>query len=246
VGVEWENGKASGEAVEGSGAGVSLEKGSAGAGDVAEGEMAGRRAAVRVTRIRELTRAEVDGLTERPKLPVVQRIRDTHHMVARLFAMGLSNTEVAARTGFSVNRVSMFRTDPAMENLTIEYRVNLVDPAVAAGLQEFAQLGSKNLVTFQRMMSDHLEELEEVGERPSLRDMIAGTADLADRFGFPKRSINTQVNLDFATQLDKAIHMSGSKLKLVGPPASPKAADRADVAPTSSSEVVPLPLKRRI
>src|SRR6266705_2514035 len=60
----------------------------------------------------------------------------------------------------------------------------------------------------QRMLLEEYEELDERGERPPIRTMLAVNADYADRTGFGKRQTNVNINVDFAAQLDRAIKRS--------------------------------------
>lgn len=146
------------------------------------------------------------------KRPVVRRLRETHHMMARLFACGLKGNEVARRMGYSANRVSMIRGDPAFQDLIRKYEVDLVDAGVRAGVETFAELAVFNKVAAERMIADRLEAAQEaadeagtVDELPTLRTLAAIVADRADRFGYPKGHVQTNLNFDYAARLDQAV-----------------------------------------
>jgi hypothetical protein len=68
----------------------------------------------------------------------------------------------------------------------------------------------------QRMIVDQMEKAEENGDEIPLRTLLALEADAADRTGYPKRSMAINVNVDFATQLDRAVKRSEKVLKQEG------------------------------
>jgi hypothetical protein len=53
------------------------------------------------------------------------RIRQTHHMAARLLAEGRREFEVAAITGYTPQRITLLKSDPAFANLVSEYKNEL-------------------------------------------------------------------------------------------------------------------------
>jgi hypothetical protein len=60
---------------------------------------------------------------ERPS--VIKRLRDHHHLVARLVAEGKRTSEIATETGLCISRVSILKGDPAFKQLVEMYRANL-------------------------------------------------------------------------------------------------------------------------
>ena len=60
---------------------------------------------------------------ERPS--VIKRLRDHHHLLARLVAEGRRTTDIAAEVGMSVSRVSILKGDPAFQQLVEMYRANV-------------------------------------------------------------------------------------------------------------------------
>src|SRR6185369_4039412 len=79
-------------------------------------------APVEITDIHILTRDDLHVLAQPRPQNVVQTLRDSHHRLARAVAMGLSNAEAVVVTGYSINRVSMFRQDPAFKELVAHKR----------------------------------------------------------------------------------------------------------------------------
>lgn len=75
--------------------------------------------------IRPVTEEDLEKLktqTRGSKPPALQKIRDSHHALARAIAQGMSQTEAARNTGFSVSRVSILLQDPTFSDLVAFYR----------------------------------------------------------------------------------------------------------------------------
>lgn len=193
---------------------------------------------------RELTRQDLERLTPevRRTMPAVARFRDTHHHVARLVAMGLRLSEVAARSGYSQHRVYILNEDPAFQQLVAKYRLD-VDTAYKEGTEDYFQLVSSNTLKAERMIADKLDKADEEDEAPSIRELISISRDGADRIGYGKRQTNINVNADFADLLDKAIKRSG---KLINHVPAPRAAAPSTLpnASASQSEEQGHPLRR--
>lgn len=154
--------------------------------------------------IRELTREDMELLkAPRPKSPTVGTIRDSHHRVARLFAMGLRKHEVHAKSGYSQSRLTTLLADPSFTNLIETYR-NLVDQSWKAEVDEFYELASKNKIVAERMIADQLEEAEESETPVPLKTLVAIVADRADRTGHGKKTTNVNVNVDLGSRLERA------------------------------------------
>ena len=71
-----------------------------------------------------MTRADLESLRQPSARMRIAKLRDQHHIMARLFVSGLSNAEVAAETGYAINRVSTLRNSPAMMELVERYRAD--------------------------------------------------------------------------------------------------------------------------
>lgn len=188
-----------------------------------------------VDEVRELSREEVRA-TPRADVPRVKKLRDSHHMVARLTAMGLTLTEVAEQAGYSINGVSTLQKDPSFKELVAHYREVLTEEWKGAVDEYFQNLvGVRNKAL--RLISDKLGEAE-VGEIP-LNQLQIIAADAADRTGYPKRKETVNLNLDFADKLDRATQRSRqaktiNATALPSPEVPPSA---TPVAPSGSSPV---------
>ncbi len=158
--------------------------------------------------MRELAAAELETLRgPRPKAPSVAKFRDSHHMVARLFASGLRPGQVADRCGYSRGRIQMLHNDPAFQELIAQYR-GMVDEEFRENVDDFVTQATSNMVKAERMLADRLDQADEEGELPPVRDLVNIVSDRADRFGYGKRQTNLNVNVDFAAKLDQAIARS--------------------------------------
>jgi hypothetical protein len=162
-----------------------------------------------IGQVRELTREEVLG-SKRSRVPPIQRFRDSHHRMARLFASGLRVSEVAALTGYSVSRVSLFHTSPAFQELIAEKR-KIEEEVFRDQITAYNDLILSNGLKAERKLADKLDDDDEA-EELSVRELISITRDAADRVGLSKRSINFNVNQDFASLLDRAIERSAELL----------------------------------
>lgn len=161
-----------------------------------------------IVAVRELRRDELGVLREARAQTATQRYRDPHHRLARMLAVGIRPSEVAARAGYSYARLAMLMKDPGFQNLIAEYRRD-VQEQYKENADEMFDMATANMVKAERMLSEKLEEADENGELLPTRDLIAITSDRMDRFGYGKKQTNLNVNVDFALQLQKAIARSG-------------------------------------
>ena len=102
--------------------------------------------------IRDLSRADLALLeVERHiKAPGIKQLRDSHHALARILAMGLTPPRPRCITGIFVSRISILQSDPTFRELLEFYR------------------GRKEEVVADvlgRMSAVHLEALAELQER---------------------------------------------------------------------------------
>lgn len=206
-----------------------------------------------IGRVRELTREEVLG-TPRARATPIQRFRDSHHRMARLFASGLRVGEVATLTGYSVSRVSLFHSSPAFQDLIAEKR-QIEEEIHRDSITAYNALILSNGLKAERKIADKLDDDDEA-EEMSVRELLGIARDAADRVGLSKRSINFNINQDFAALLDRAIERTAEvlprsgDLKLVGTsssvPAAPVTPDRGPSLASRNNPSPSAPFKRRI
>lgn len=176
-----------------------------------------------VLEVRDLRKADLARLAEPRRAPIVAKLRDSHHHLAKLFASGLRASDVADRVGMSASRVAAIRRSPAFDQLVAEYR-DILTEKWAEGVDDYFILAAGNMVRAELQIADRLAEAEEAGETLPVRDLLAISRDAADRFGYGKHTTQTNVNVDFAAQLERAIRRSRPELKVVeSAPLAPKA-----------------------
>lgn len=158
----------------------------------------------RILEVRPLTEVDLELLRQPSAGTRLAKIRDSHHMVARLMASGLKLWEVAQRTGFSVARLSVLSKDPSIIELVAHYR-NLVTEDWRENVDSIIEDNLAALRLSSRMLRDRLEDADEGEAEVSTKELIAIKADAADRFGYGKKTHNTNVNIDFAANLEAAI-----------------------------------------
>jgi hypothetical protein len=161
----------------------------------------------RVVEVRPLVPADLEHLRARSHRINLRHIKNSHHNIARLAAAGLPNREIARRLGYTESRISVLLADPSIMELVATYRRE-VHESWRESVDQIFEDGTATLAMGTRMQRENLEELDERGERPPLRELIALNADLMDRFGYGKKQTNVNVNVDFAKRLEKAISQS--------------------------------------
>ena len=158
---------------------------------------------------RVLIAADLERLRERRHVPTTpQKLRESHHMIARFAALGLDNHEVGARTGYSRERVGVLLEAPAMKELVALYR-GKIDETYVKQVDTFFELATGNMLAAERHIADTIAELDEKDELLPVRTALAISRDAADRFGFGKHTSQTNINVDFAAKLEAAIARSG-------------------------------------
>ncbi len=163
----------------------------------------------RILAVRVLVREDLARLkNEKRVVPRVKSFRDTHHRLARLCAAGLRNEEILQRTGFSYMRLSTLKMDPAFRELIAQYR-GKVDAAFVQSQDEFFETATSNMLRAERQVEDHLDRADDEGELIPLKTLLAITSDRADRFGYSKKTINTNINLDFAKRMEQMMAARG-------------------------------------
>jgi hypothetical protein len=155
-----------------------------------------------VLEVRELRLDEVQGV-KRGSVPAVKRFRDSHHRMAQLFACGLKTKEVAELTGYSLARVSTLRGNPAFDDL-VDQKRGLDEVEIRDGMQAYYQIILENGLKAERKLADKLDDDDET-EELSVRELISISRDSADRVGLSKRTVQTNISVDFAQMLDRAI-----------------------------------------
>lgn len=190
------------------------------------------RATAKVTAeiVRELTPADLALLQveRQTKAKPLQRLRDSHHRVARCFAAGMRAQQVSMQTGYSLSRLSILAADKSFQDLIEVYR-----KAGEEAYTEYSDLAMENMIRGERIIADSLEAAGDTAEPlplGELRPVLDIVADRADRFGYPRKTTAVNVNVDFAGKLESARRRSGLIDVIPTPPAG-EAAVSAVAAP---------------
>ncbi len=197
---------------------------------------------------RALIAADLERLRERRHVPTTpQKLRESHHMIARFAALGLDNHEVGARTGYSRERVGVLLEAPAMKELVALYR-GKIDETYVKQVDAFFELATGNMLAAERHIADTIAELDEKDELLPVRTALAISRDAADRFGFGKHTSQTNINVDFAAKLEAAIARSGKGPTIEASVAAhppTRSAPPPSAQPTREIAERPQPLLRR-
>jgi hypothetical protein len=190
---------------------------------------------------RDLTPEDLARLAEAPKVgvPLIQRLRATHHRQAQLLAQGKSVGEVAAIVGCTPQRLTQLQADPTFAELVTYYH----DQTMAAMLQDGARLQDK-IVDVGEMAVDELRdrlENEEARKRMPVGEIRKIAEFAMDRtVAPPKAAPNVSappanVTINFGTTLRPPMELRDSSDIIDG-----KAED-APGAPAPKIEAEPKP-----
>lgn len=149
-------------------------------------------------------------IPDEQRKPALARIRERHRWIAELLACGMTRNEVADLVGMTPERVGQLYNDPAMQELIAQYRSS-EGVADAKGLIDLAFARKHVLRNMNRAIIHHslrLDMAEEMGEPLTIREATQIAEFGADRIGFGKHATNINVNVDFASQLDRALDAS--------------------------------------
>jgi hypothetical protein len=167
--------------------------------------------------VRELRREDLALLAlERGIKPKpLQKIRDTHHAVARCIAEGKKDIETQLITGLSANRISILKGDPAFAELVSFYKEKVEE------IRD--QLNFDGLAKMVAVHSDCVDEMaDRLNEDPKAIDpetLGKWTFGLSDRIGLgpQTKSTNLNVNLDLAARVS-AGRARAERLSALRPP----------------------------
>ena len=136
------------------------------------------------------------------ELSITELFRESHHAVARMFAVGMSASAIRQRTGRTARSLSLLLADPSFQEL-IEFYTQRVEEKWEENVDRYLDLGISNMIRAESLIADKLEADDEVPI--TVLDKIS--QGRADRFGYSKNS-TLRVEHDFASALDKAISRS--------------------------------------
>ena len=144
--------------------------------------------------------------TRLTSLTSIQKLKHSHHLVARLVARGARPAEISLKSGYSISRISELRNVPAFKELVEFYRHQVQET--------FADVNERIAL----VSLDYLEELQRrIDEEPkSLKtdDIIKVVSLTLDRSGHgPTSTVNSNVAVLTGDDLAKLRKAEASALK---------------------------------
>ena len=134
----------------------------------------------------------------------IQKIRDSHHIIARLISTGMTLREVAENTGYSISRISILRNTPSVIELIEHYR-NLDTGAWLKGRDLYNDQLLRLRMKAARQMEEQLDSADESDEPIPLNRLISIMDSTSDRTGYHRKSSTENININYAMNLEKAI-----------------------------------------
>ena len=173
--------------------------------------------------------------------PLYARFREAHHAVARMFASGMTISKVARESGYTRRRLHILLQDPSFQELVVE-KSKSIDEKIEDAADRYAELAISNMLVAEAQLQEKLEASEDEGEYLPTRELLAITKDRADRFGYGPKSTRLTVNVDFASQLDRAIERTTKVIE-----ARPLGLSAAQpLRPLSAPKAEPHSIRRRV
>lgn len=183
---------------------------------------------------------------------LMTKIKDSHHRIAHLFAMGYQNVEIAEITGYSTQRLMILRKSPAMDELVAVLRREVQQVRQVEADHKFVTLNRLHALAAGELI-DRFED-DEQRAKLSNGHLVSIISDTADRIGYPKRRESVNLDQSFAARLDRAIERSTKVIEgeVLPPSSSPQpqpvspdggGAGSADLSPQESA--LPVPYRRR-
>jgi hypothetical protein len=143
-------------------------------------------------------------------LSIIERYREHHHAIAKMIAVGMTDSMIRQRTGVSTRRLTLLRADPTFMDHLVHHYAKIIDEKWHENVDTWTDLGMSAMIRGLTHVNEHFDQAEDAGELVPLNQAHKVAMDLADRFGRGKTS-TVNVNIDFASALDKAIARSGVK-----------------------------------
>jgi hypothetical protein len=134
------------------------------------------------------------GVTNNP----IKAIRNTHHRLAQLLALGMDETKASVLCNYAIGRVSILKSDPAFQDLLAYYTSN-----VEAEMMEFVSAAKELSLDFLGKLQ---QDLDESPEKFTPQLTLEAIRTLADRTGHApvSKTVNVNVNAEFGDRLAAA------------------------------------------
>jgi hypothetical protein len=127
-----------------------------------------------------------------PSVPRVQKLRTTHHELARMLACGLKDVDISRVTGYSQSRICTLKKDPLFRELLSHYMANRDESAI-----DFSARLRQLSITAVDIMQ---EKLEDDSSDISMKDLRQVAEFGLDRTGMGKTmTVNSNVAVTHQT-----------------------------------------------
>jgi hypothetical protein len=130
----------------------------------------------------------------------IQRIRDSHHQLARTLAKGFSQVEASAMTGYSPSRISILSRDPAFKELLDFYR----ERHDSAEVDVIERLKTMSLDALQELHDRLLNQPEDF-KNQELIDLVSRMLDRSG-YGPMSKSQHTERRITLTGQDLRELH----------------------------------------
>ena len=155
--------------------------------DLVIGSARGRRPQpVAMSFVRDINPSDAHLLANPPpqgsKTSPVIKLRQQHHMVARLVAEGVKGVEISAITGYSQSRISILKNDPAFKELVAYYTDN--------SKEIYLDMHSRLATLGEASIEEIRERLEDDPESFSNRELMMVAELTLDRSVAPPKAVS--------------------------------------------------------
>jgi hypothetical protein len=151
----------------------------------------------------------------------LQRVRDHHHRIAFLMALGRRGLEISKQTGFSLDRVLRLRDNPEFCKLVEAYEAKLDKAEGRFDEIEFEEFRAEQKIraaNLQLALEEQQERLVEQPETFSHRDLQELISDTSDRLDMGKTAKHLHGHVNLADNLALARQR---RLQLSAPDSQP-------------------------
>lgn len=139
------------------------------------------------------------------------RLRESHHRVLRLAALGYQRKEIAEKTGYTPERITQITNSPLGQSEITRHRSELEERMYDRASEEDLEDRTVDLATLRFLKNQRRERIIEAYERGEpipIKDESAIIADIEDRYGTPRKSTNVSAYVNLGSKLDEAIARS--------------------------------------
>lgn len=167
-----------------------------------------RREPTSAQAVREVTERDIANLdaVKGVGTPTIARLRDSHHAIARLVALGRSDVETAAITGYSANRVCVLKKDPSFQELVAFYKDRVAEEFIDfTGRLKSVSLDALNV------LHERIVETPESMENRELSEIVKMGADRTG-FGPPtKNGPAVSVSFSLSALVKQSVELEESR-----------------------------------